>query len=263
VTLGRLLMHAGWTLLCPGAGQAAAGRRRVAVLWAAAGLASTVAITWTFWAIPAALAVRVASALDAAPRLRRATAEDRNAPLYASLVAVAGFVFFQFTTDRFAIPSDSMTPAIAVGDSVLVSTLAKTPRRGDVIVFAHPCDGITHIKRVAAVAGDTIEVRCGALYVNGVTHEPVGDGAKDFPRLDGVITGCAGRPPAGKVVHAAPGSSACAPQAHFVVPADSVFVLGDHRAVSIDSRAWGVVPVENVKGRALGVVWPLANAGAL
>jgi signal peptidase I len=262
VTLGRLLMHVGWTLLCPGAGQGAAGRRAATAVWAVAGLAAVVAVTWTVWAIVVALAVRIASAIDAAVRVRRVEREDRNLPLYASLVAVVGFVFFQFTTERFAIPSDSMTPSIAVGDSVLVTTLANTPRRGDVIVFAHPCDGITHIKRVAALAGDTVEVRCGALYVNGVTHEQPTDSAKDFPRLDGVMPGCGGRPPPGKVVFAQ-SAIACTPQVHFIVPEDSVFVLGDNRAVSLDSRAWGAVPVENVKGRALGIVWPLAHAGAL
>ena len=259
MTLGRLLMYVGWTLACPGAGQGAIGRRASAMVWAVAGLAAAVAITWTIWAAVAAIAVRVASAAEAAMRLRRAEAEDKNWPLYASLVGVAGFVFFQFTTDRYEIPSDSMTPTIAVGDTVLVTTLAKGPAHGDVIVFAHPCDGITHIKRAVAVAGDTVEVRCGMLYVNGATSERAGDGAKDFPSLDGMVRSCAGRPALGKIVET-PRTSECGPQRHLVVPAGTVFMLGDNRATSIDSRAWGVVPVENVKGRGLGVVWPLSHA---
>ncbi len=278
VTLGRLLTHVGWTLACPGAGQGAAGRRGWMIAWAAAGLVAVGAFTVTVWALYVAIGVHVASAVDAAVRLRRVEREDKMLPLYASLVGVAAFVYFQFATDRYAIPSDSMLPTIAPGDTVYVRTFATTPARGDVIVFTHPCEGIPHIKRVVALAGDTVEVRCGLVHVNGKPlpttadfHE-TNDGhtyatrpgatAKDFPRLDRVMPSCRGSRPSGDIV-ATPSDDPCTPQLHMTVPAGSVFVLGDNRAVANDSRVYGVVPTDAILGVAIGVAWPPSHVGAV
>ena len=282
MAVGRLLMLVAWTFALPGAGQGAAGRRTAAMMWAAAGMVAALATLWTIWALPVAVAVRVASAGEAAVRLRRfdGRREDRNWPLYASLVGVFGFVVFMFGTERFDIPSASMMPAIAVGDSVLVETASKAwrlPARGEIVVFDHPCEPRAHIKRVVGIAGDTVEVRCRQLYVNGTAvsrgttetladppHATVaGSDAKDFPALDGLVRGCAGQPGRGTIVVTKPDAAGCEPQKHFVVPPATIFVLGDNRAEANDSRAWGVVPVANVTGRALGIAWPLARFGAL
>jgi len=332
VTFGRLLMFAAWTLAFPGAGQGAAGRRGLMLAWAIPGAVALVAFTWSVWALPVALAIRVASAVDAVVRLRgRARrgeeTEDKNQPLVASLVGVGGFLWFQLFTERFRIPASSMLPAIALDDQVYVDKLTirwQPPRRGEVIVFPHPCQPATsYIKRVIAVGGDTVEVRCGQVYVNGAAvptklvdaacsyhhridaehfslpcsryqeslgghtydtfHDPerpardraadrTGDD-KDFPSLDRLLRGCgnpyggdagpAPRQPVGALVETKVGAAACEPQLHYVVPAGTLFTMGDNRASSNDSRYWGVVPVDSVIGRAIGIVWPVARLGPM
>lgn len=267
MTVGRLLMHVGWTLAVPGAGQGAAGKRGAAVAWSVAGLVAALAVTWTIWALVAALALRVASAADAARRLRRCEREDKNWPLYASLAGVAGFVYFQLATERYAIPAPSMRPAIEIGDTVYIEKVTKhvsAIRRGEVIVFDHPCEHRAHIKRVIAIAGDTVETRCGKLYVNGapVMYATLPDGEdKDFPGLDHAQRTCPGKTnqAIGKLVETKAGAARCDVQLHYVVPPASLFVMGDNRAASNDSRNWGALPIENVTGRAIGIAWPLAH----
>lgn len=279
VTLGRLLMHAGWTLAFPGAGQGAAGKRVAAYALAGAGLVAALAVTVTVFALYVAIALRVASAIDAVVRLRKVEGEDRNTPLNASVIGVLGFLYFMFATERYAIPTPSMTPTIAVGDTVYIEKLTKhwsLPSRGEVIVFEHPCEKRTHIKRVVGIEGDSIEMRCGRLYVNGEVVARDGDretlgghtyrlgpAGADFPGE--VLRACPGKTdqPAGHIVPTGTPATACAPHRQFMVPEASVFVLGDNRAESNDSRNWGVVPVGSVIGRAIGVAWPLAHAGAV
>ncbi|MDQ3365972.1 MAG: signal peptidase I [Myxococcota bacterium] len=328
MTVGRLLMLLGWTFLCPGAGQGAAGRRLAMWAWAIAGLIAMLAFTWTVWALPVSVALRLGAAVDAALRLRRREAgEDLNLPLIASAIGVAAFLHVQFLTERFRVPASSMLPTIAVGDHFYadkLTTLWSPPQRGEVIVFAHPCDRRSYVKRVIGVAGDTVEVRCNQVLVNGTPIETGlversctyqdQDGAdgpwrshpcsryretlgghtydtfhdaerpardanperrdgdpKDFPSLDGVIRTCTTAPvldgdrtgstpqPVGKLIETRAQAGACDAQLHYVVPAGSVFTLGDNRANSNDSRYWGVVPLANLTGRAIGVVWPVTH----
>jgi signal peptidase I len=301
-------MHVGWSLAFPGAGQGVLGGRALMLAFAVAGLLAALAVTWTVWAIFVALGLRVVSALHASERLRKFDEDDENGrlPIYASVIGVAGIVYFWIAAERFHIPGSSMMPTIAIDDTVYIeriTTLWSPPQRGEVIVFMHPCEKTSHIKRVVGVAGDTVEVRCSKLYVNGravatelvestctyVDHvsndqrytrecsrhrETLGGhtfetlqlrdpraSTKDFPSLDRIERTCTGKQPTGKIVETKHGATPCEPQLHYVVPAGALFVLGDNRANSSDSRYWGLLPVENVTGRAIGVAWPLANAG--
>jgi len=124
----------------------------------------------------------------------------------------------------------SMQPNLYRGDRMLTEKLSyhfHSPQRGDVVVVDRPGNQKTLVKRVIAVAGETIEVRGGHAWVNGqLLDEPW------VERFGG------------------PGYG---PE---VVPEHQVFILGDNRTVSHDSRAIGPVPVDSVRGHVVLVYWP-------
>ena len=158
--------------------------------------------------------------------------------ILVAFVLVFGFVR-PFVVEAFRIPTESMVPTLEVGDRVLANKFIyrfTEPERGDVVVFdSVEGDGQTLIKRVAGVAGDEIRVQGGTLFVNGETQ--------DEPYLNQYI----------------PDRSI--PYGPETVPEDHVFVLGDNRGNSGDSRVFGPVPVENIKGEGFLVFWPPTHIG--
>ncbi len=278
------------------------------------------------------------------------------------IAIVIALLLRAFVVEAFKIPSSSMVHTLEIGDHIFVNKFLygvrvpftdtkllsfKSPERGDVIVFVNPCDGRDFIKRIVAVAGDTVEVRCNILYINGkAVQEELVDPKCTYWNQDEEIDGSAGpweqktctmykdtldgktfytlhgydnlqqhvrnRPQAdkeraekggtyldwydskdfplgsdekpdfndpdepsckhvtrgrlpdapldfkGKIERSlAPGqqpADACAPQQHYVVPDGYVFCMGDNRQNSSDSRVWGPVPVDSIKGKAL-FIW--------
>lgn len=132
---------------------------------------------------------------------------------------------------RIRVESISMQPTLYAGDFIIVNKLAYKlgePGRGDIIIFHYPPDPNRepYIKRVIGLPGDTIRVSSGDVYVGDVLlDEPY---ISDSPDYDGT----------------------------WEVPGDSLFVLGDNRNSSSDSHSWGMVPLENVIGKAEIVYWP-------
>ncbi len=183
---------------------------------------------------------------------------------------LAALVLRAFVVQAYEIPSGSMIPTLQVGDRVFVNKLAHTlspPRRGEVIVFSHPREDKTLIKRIVAVPGDLVELRADVLHVNGrpVAREPLGprryhdfdetsgewltrDGEAFAEHLDGS---------AFVTLHEPGGDPARWPRSFgpVTVPPRSVFVMGDNRDNSSDSRFWGVVPYDLIDGEALFVLW--------
>jgi signal peptidase I len=174
---------------------------------------------------------------------------------YFELVAeTAVFVLFvmTFVVQAFRIPTGSMIPKLLVGDFVLVNKMAyarstspledlllpnKPIERKDIIVFKWPGDlRKDYVKRVIGLPGEKIEIREKQLYVNGQPvdepykvhkESPAGSGDEAY-RYDLAIGANYGP---------------------IVVPPGSLFVLGDNRDDSLDSRSWGYVPLSYVKGR--------------
>ncbi len=138
----------------------------------------------------------------------------------------------------FQVEQYSMEPTLLPHDRVLVvkfSYRLRPPHRGDVIVLRYPLNPQrNYIKRIVAVPEDILEVKSGALYVNG--------GRINEPYLNGTPQGNYGP---------------------FTVPADSVFVMGDNRNNSEDSRAFGALKKEFIVGQALLVYWPLGHVRLL
>jgi signal peptidase I len=180
-------------------------------------------------------------------RLSRGVREYAGAVLLALVVAL--FVR-AFVVQAFKIPSPSMVPTLLSGDHILVNKFLygfrlpfggaralawREPRRGDVVVFAFPPDpSVDFVKRVVAVGGDTVEVREKRLFIDG----------KAEPDPHAMFTGKASAYP--------PGRDDYGP---FTVPAGTVFVMGDNRDNSNDSRFWGPVPVSSIKGKAMVIYW--------
>ena len=171
----------------------------------------------------------------------------------AILVAILIALFIRtFVVQAFKIPSGSMKQTLQIGDHILVSKFIfgvkipytnktiiplKSPQRGDIIVFKYPVDpNKDFIKRVIGVGGDVIESRDKQLYVN---HKRVNH---DF----GVHTD----------PHIFSGDNK--PRDNFgpiTVPENSLFVMGDNRDESYDSRFWGFVDLKAVNGKAFIVYW--------
>jgi signal peptidase I len=161
------------------------------------------------------------------------------------LICVIFVVFTRaFIFQQSKIPSGSMEDTLLIGDYIMVNRYVFSPadsawekallpvrdvRRGDVIVFKFPEEPeIDYIKRVIGLPGDTLEIRRGIVYVNGQRmDDPF---VKEAYRL---------------------------PDSHepFTVPEGRYWVMGDHRDRSSDSRVWGYVSRDLIKGRALLVWW--------
>lgn len=183
-------------------------------------------------------------------------------PVFLIVLIVRGFL-----VEPFQIPSGSMMSTLEAGDYILVNKFSYglrsplgyykvfdlgSPERGDVIVFRYPEDPqIDYIKRVVGLPGDKITYQDKTIYVNGVPVKlkPLGRYAKD-PRYLEL------REELGDVTHNIlniPGVN-MSPPIEAIVPEGNYFVLGDNRDNSRDSRFWGFVPDENLKGRAF-MIW--------
>ena len=174
------------------------------------------------------------------------------------VIAVILALFIRtFVVQAFKIPTGSMEPNLLVGDHLLVNKFVFSPtssaiergilptreiRRGDIVVFKFPTDPERDfIKRVIGLPGETVELKDHRIYINGKPlDEPY---AHYLPRQEG----------------AAPGEVTTDDvRDHYgpeVVPAGSLFVMGDNRDNSQDSRYWGFLPRDNVKGQALVIYW--------
>ena len=176
---------------------------------------------------------------------------------YVEAIAIAillALVIRTFVVQAFTIPSGSMMDTLLVGDYILVNKFLygpelpftdthlpglRAPQRGDIIVFKYPQDEKRDfIKRIIGVPGDTVQVRGNQVFVNGkALDEPYVKAGSSRPHLGAQFCGYA---------------FGCEPT---VVPPESYFVMGDNRDNSQDSRYWGFVKRDKVKGKAFLIYW--------
>ena len=168
------------------------------------------------------------------------------------LAIVIAFFIRTFVIQAYKIPSGSMKPTLLIGDHILVSkfnygiklplirsTLLPigTPKRGDIVVFIYPEDrSKDFIKRLVGVPGDTIEIRDKKILINGLPYKDEHGVYVDHMIIPGSVQ----------------------PRDNFgpvTVPEKKLFVMGDNRDESYDSRFWGMVDQRDVLGKALIIYW--------
>ena len=197
----------------------------------------------------------------------------------AAVIAIVLALFIRtFIVQAFKIPSGSMKPTLLIGDHLLVNKFIygikipfadrfivefSRPKRGDIVVFKWPMDeSKDFIKRVVGIGGDEVEIKENILYVNderikieyvgeyidtetSLAHryiETFGDGQHDVLDLNGK---------AGNMRYNNFGP--------IIVPEGNIFVMGDNRDNSEDSRRWGYVTLNKIKGKALIIYWSWPN----
>jgi signal peptidase I len=169
------------------------------------------------------------------------------------IIAILIALFIRtFIICAYKIPSRSMVPTLLVGDHILVNKFiygvkmpllrntiipVSNPKRGDIVVFIYPNDrSKDFIKRVIGTAGDRIEIKNKIIFING----------QEYSDSFGVYSDSTIYP------------AALQTRDNFgpvIVPKDSLFVMGDNRDESMDSRFWGFVNLHDVEGKAFIIYW--------
>lgn len=186
-----------------------------------------------------------------------------------------------FIVQPFKIPSGSMIPTLLIGDHLLVNKFVygtKIPftsirvlpiediKRGDVIVFKFPVDdsvnkGLHYIKRAIGLPGDEIDIKGRDVYINGKRVKQVYDGNYNYLEQGVEITTDKYIDTISEnifdVIYKKSSINTTKGKLNFplTVPEDHIFVLGDNRDNSYDSRFWGFVPISNISGKAFLVHW--------
>ncbi len=168
----------------------------------------------------------------------------------------------------YRIPSSSNEPSLIIGDRVFVNMKVyrkETPKKGDMIVFIYPLDAAKdYVKRVIALPGETIEIREYEVLVNGnkLPRERV---VRDLEpeSLDKQGSGVYREKnvKAGYLVSIAPYMKSGGTIAKTLVPEGHYYVLGDNRSFSADSRFYGPIPRESIRGRLDYIYWPADRFG--
>lgn len=154
------------------------------------------------------------------------------------LALVLALLIRHYVVESFVVEGPSMEPTLYPGERLLVAKFVyyfRPPKRGDVIVFKPPKNtDKDYVKRIIAVGGDTVQLKQGYVYVNGERLD------EPYVRFRSNTT----TPP-------------------IQVPEGTVWVLGDNRPDSEDSRDFGEVPVSSIRGEAILIWWPLSAAAVL
>ncbi len=164
-----------------------------------------------------------------------------------AIIVTVAWALRAFVFQAYEIPSGSMEDTIMTGDMVFSEKLTyyqSDPQAGDIVTFQDPeIPSRTLIKRVIATGGQTVQLIDGKVYVDGEElDEPYTDGKESWPLVSSF------------------GSPITYP---YIVPDGELWVMGDNRTNSQDSRYFGSIPISSVTGRAIFTDWPPESIGAL
>lgn len=187
------------------------------------------------------------SAVESASRTTRAESQPSFLRWLGELVLMVGLAFLlatgirTFIVQPYVVPTGSMVPTIEIGDRVIANKFVyrfEEPEVGDIVVLDDPTGSVpTLIKRVIAVGGQTVDLVDGQVTIDGVPmDEPYTHGLPSEPQ------------------------SISLP---YTVPEGSVWLMGDYRTNSQDSRYFGAVPLQSVRGEAFFRFWPIDRIGTL
>jgi len=160
--------------------------------------------------------------------------------LVLSVLIAVGIILFLYQPVK--VEGTSMMPTLSDQERIFINKFTyrfgiEDIRRGDMVVFLFPGDTTkSYIKRVIGVPGDEVEVKEGAVLLNGSVVEEPYVPAEFLDRISAPRT---------------------------IVKAGEYYVMGDHRSASNDSRSWGTVPKQYIYGKAVFVYWPLDKLGRL
>jgi len=216
--------------------------------------------------------IQDAATESAAARRSAGFREYLESLLVTLLLALFGTTF---VVQAFKIPSPSMEPTLLVGDHLLVNKFLfggrdawydrflpyREIRRGDILVFRFPFDDHAHyVKRVIGLPGDRIKIIDRQVYINGeplpepykVHNGPFDPFGEDFPPVSDLFSMSNVRPEWAKEMMSHVRKS------ELIVPPGKLFMMGDNRDSSLDSRYWGFADRESVIGRPLMIYWSVA-----
>ncbi|MCF0104013.1 MAG: signal peptidase I [Eggerthellaceae bacterium] len=163
--------------------------------------------------------------------------------IFAICIFGCAFLLREYVVGGYQIPTGSMEETIQVGDMVFAEKLfykASGIKQEEIVTFYDNEIGNILIKRCVATAGQTVDLKNGKFYVDGVEQDkPYTNGKPTYPLKNSKIS------------------------FPFVVPENSIFCLGDNRTNSKDSRYFGAVSLSNVEGHAFFRYWPLNSIGLL
>lgn len=152
--------------------------------------------------------------------------------LSIGLAVIAAFAIRGFLFEIILVDGESMEPTLHTDERIgieKVTRYSRLPNRGDIIIVKYPNMDGTYVKRAIGLPGETVEVRDSTVYIDGIPLEEGYVSNEPYADMDPVV-----------------------------VPEDSVFVMGDNRAHSMDSRASyiGAIPQSDIIGHGLFVLWP-------
>lgn len=191
------------------------------------------------------------TAVDSGGRRRDLVRRFARLAVVLVIIAGAGIALRVYVVQPYYIPSESMEPTLhgcanCNDDHILINKLSYTPQEQDIVVFNRPAGFATPdnvlVKRIVGLPGDTVTLRSGLLYVNGL------------PITENYLNKKCGANPTKPLV---------AGKSSWRVPSTDVFVMGDNRCNSEDSRVFGPIPVSSIIGKVIAITWPFSRIGGV
>lgn len=170
-------------------------------------------------------------------------------PIVLAIAVVAVILVRMYVVEPYIIPSESMDPTIEIGDMILgekLSLKSEEPKRGDIVFFKNPDPDSGHgvlVKRVVAVGGQTVDLKYGKVYIDGVEEKGGHAHGMSMPLEERYLETDVSFP--------------------YTVPEGYIWVMGDNRENSLDSRSFGAIPIDTVYAESWIRYWPFNRIGTV